>query len=155
VNCQLLRLLSTNILVHKSLPVNLNMKVTKYHTGTHPKVCFRLKTHCNPMARLDPEPTSPKDIRVIRRYGTSGITPEWVPLRKFHKPFVDFLDFFWCTLLVQEWTLITMGNQKQNCQLNQIIDPILFSVQFFTLNLQNSDKTNSRGGRLWHGKPRL
>ena len=44
---------------------------------THPKVSFRLKTHCNLMVRLDLDPMSPKDNRVKRQYGTTEITPEW------------------------------------------------------------------------------
>ena len=61
------------------------------------------KTHCNPMVRLDPDPTSPEDSRVKCQHGTRGITREWVLLRPLdypsYKHFLDswilgFLDFF-------------------------------------------------------------
>jgi len=51
-----------------------------------------------PMVRLDPDPTFPKDRRVIRQHGTRGITPEWVLLRPLDYPciqtFFGFLDFW-------------------------------------------------------------
>ena len=63
---------------------------------THPKVSFRLKTHCNLMVCLDPDPTSPKDNRVIyvsmkpeeSLPNESHWDPQIIPPHKF------FLDFF-------------------------------------------------------------
>ena len=59
---------------------------------THPKVSFRLKTHCKLMVRIDPDPTSPKDNRTIRHHETREITLEWVSLGP---PNFFVTQFFW------------------------------------------------------------
>jgi len=63
---------------------------------THPKVSFRLKTHCKLMVRIELDPTSPKDNRAIRQYGTRGITLERVSLGPpdffLYTNFLGFLD---------------------------------------------------------------